>query len=232
MASPDLLTFIARASDGLVLSETWDSGHSEHLAVFKQQAKKILQKLSGAPARCSVDGGTAAAPVVFHYLLEGGVCYLALAGKSFPKRLVFAYLEEIHRAFLEELKRHYGTGAGVDYRSQIDTIQKPYFFITFDRVVQKKRADFRDPNSSASISKLNEGLAEVNTIVRKSLEDIIARGDALNDVSSRASTLRDEAKKFASNARILNVQALLRKYGIAAFLGFLVLFIIYWKVFA
>lgn len=228
--SSDLLTFVARASDGLILSETWDSGHSDSLALFKQQAKKLLARLKNAPARCSVDGGTAAHPILFHYIVDGGICYLALGGKSFPKRLVFAFLEEVHRAFLEELKRHYGTGS-VDYRSQIETIQKPYFFITFDRVVQKKRADFRDPNSSSAMSKLNEGLAEVNSIVRKSLEEMIARGDALEDVSSRASALKDEAKKFAVNARVLNVQAMLRKYGIMVFLVCVVLLILYIKLF-
>lgn len=225
----DLLTFIARASDGLVLSETWDSGQSDSLAVYKQQAKKILTKLKNAPVRCSVDGGTAANPILFHYVIDSGICYLALAGKSFPKRLVFGYLEEVHRAFVEELKRHYGTGS-VDYRSQIETVQKPYYFITFDRTVQKKRSEFRDPNSSSAIAKLNDGLAEVNSIVRKSLEEMVSRGDALEDVSSRALTLKDEAKKFAVNAKVLNVQALLRKYGILAFLGFVVLLIIYVKL--
>jgi vesicle transport protein SEC22 len=164
-------------------------------------------------------------------MIDGGVCYMALASRSFPKRLVFAFLEDIHRAFLEELKRHYGTGS-VDYRSQIETIQKPYFFITFDRVVQKKRAEFRDPNSTSAIAKLNEGLAEVNSIVRKSLEDIIARGDALEDVSSRASTLKDEAKRFSSQARQLNIQAMIRKYGITAFISFVILLILYFKIFA
>ena len=229
-SSSDLLTFIARASDGLILSETWDSGQSDSLALFKQQAKKVLGKLKNAPLKCSVDGGNSSDPVLFHYIVEGGICYLALAGKSFPKRLVFAYLEEIHRSFLEELKRHYGTGS-VDYRSQIETIQKPYFFITFDRFVQKKRAEFRDPNSSSAVQKLNEGLVEVNSIVRKSLEEMIARGDALEDVSSRALTLKDEAKKFSSSAKHLNLQALLRKYGIMAFLTFVVFLIIYVKLF-
>lgn len=228
--STDLLTFVARASDGLILSETWDSGQSDSLSLFKQQAKKILSRLKNAPSRCSVDGGTGSTPILFHYIVDGGICYLALAGKSFPKRLVFAYLEEVHRSFLEELKRHYGTGS-VDYRSQIETIQKPYFFITFDRTVQKKRAEFRDPNSSSAMSKLNDGLAEVNSIVRKSLEEMIQRGDALDDVSSRALTLKDEAKKFALNARVLNVQALMRKYGIMAFLIFVVFVIIYIKLF-
>jgi len=232
MSSEDLLTFIARASDGLILSETWDSGQSENLHIFKQQAKKVLQKLHNQTVtKCSVDGGTPSAPVVFHYLVDGGICYLALASRSFPKRLAFVYLEDVHRAFVEELKRHYGTGS-VDYRSQIETIQKPYSFITFDRTVQKKRAEFRDPNSTSAISKLNEGLAEVNTIVRKSLEDIIARGDALEDVSSRANTLKDEAKRFSVNARHLNLQAMMRKYGITAFISFVILLIIYFKIFA
>jgi len=132
---------------------------------------------------------------------------------------------------LEELKRHYGTTGSVDYRSQIETIQKPYFFITFDRAVQKKRAEYRDPNSTSAVTKLNEGLAEVNSIVRKSLEDIIARGDALEDVSSRATTLRDEAKKFAINAKVLNVQAMLRKYGILAFISFVIIIVLYIKIF-
>lgn len=228
--SPDLLTFIARASDGLILSETWDSGLSDALAVYKQQAKKILTKLKNAPSKCSVDGGTSSSPVIFHYIVEHGICFLCLAGKSFPKRLAFAFLEEIHRAFLEELKRHYGTGS-VDYRSQIETIQKTYFFITFDRTVQKKRAEFRDPNSTSAISKLNEGLAEVNTIVRKSLEEMIARGDALEDVSGRATTLRDEAKKFEKNAQYLNFQAMVRKYAMVGTISFAILLIFYIKLF-
>ena len=229
-SSVDLLTFIARASDGLILSETWDSGQSEALTVYKQQAKKILSKLKNGPSKCTVDGGTGANPIVFHYTVDNGICYMALAGKAFPKRLAFAFLEEVHRSFLEELKRHYGTGS-VDYWSQIETIQKPYFFITFDRTVQRKRQEFRDPNSSSAIAKLNEGLAEVNTIVRKSLEEMVARGDALEDVSGRATTLRDEAKKFEKNAKYLNLQAMMRKYGITAFLAFVFLLIIYIKLF-
>lgn len=228
--SADLLTFIARASDGLILSETWDSGQSDSLIIFKQQAKKILTKLKNAPSKCSVDGGTSANPILFHYLVDSGICFLTLAGKSFPKRLAFAFLDDVHRAFLEELKRHYGTGS-VDYRSQIETIQKPYFFITFDRTVQKKRTEFSDPNSTSALAKLNEGLAEVNSIVRKSLEEMIARGDALEDVSGRATTLRDEAKRFEKSAKYLNWQAMVRKYGIAGSIAFVVLLVIYFKFF-
>ena len=226
----DLVTFVARASDGLILSETWDSGQSDVVSIYKQQAKKILTKLKNGPSKCSVDGGTSASPIIFHYMIESGICYLTLAGKSFPKRLAFVFLDEIHKLFLEELKRHYGTGS-VDYRSQIETIQKPYFFITFDRTVQRKRTEFRDPNSTSAVAKLNEGLAEVNTIVRKSLEEMVARGDALEDVSGRATTLRDEAKKFEKSAKYLNWQAMVRKYGIMGIIGFTILLIIYIKLF-
>jgi vesicle transport protein SEC22 len=229
-AQVDLVTFVARASDGLILSETWDSGQSDTLSVYKQQAKKILTKTKNGPSKCSVDGGTASNPIIFHYMVDSGICYLTLGGKSFPKRLAFAFLDEIHKLFLEELKKHYGTGS-VDYRSQIETIQKPYFFITFDRTVQRKRAEFRDPNSTSAIAKLNEGLAEVNNIVRKSLEEMVARGDALEDVSGRANTLRDEAKKFEKGAKYLNWQAMVRKYGMLGTVGFFIFLILYIKIF-
>jgi hypothetical protein len=32
---------------------------------------------------------------------------------------------------LDELVREFGSGVGIDFRSKIDTIEKPYYFIKF-----------------------------------------------------------------------------------------------------
>ena len=80
--------------------------------------------------------------------------------QDYPKKLAFAFLEEIYRLFLEELKREFGTGA-VDYRSRIECIDKPYYFIKFERVIQRKQREFRDPKSNSSLQKLSESLVEV-----------------------------------------------------------------------
>ncbi len=56
----------------------------------------------------------------FHsYLIEGGVCYLTLCDRSYPKKLAYQYLEELQREF-EKVNR-----------SQIETVARPYAFIKF-----------------------------------------------------------------------------------------------------
>ena len=222
----ELLTFIARSADGLILSETWDSADPQAVMIkHKQEAKKVLARLANAPNRCSID----AEGVVFHYVIEGGVCFLTMTQRNFPKRLAFGFLEEVSRAFTEELKRVLGTS--VDFRSHIDTITKPYSFITFDRVIQRKRQDFKDPNSNQAMNKVTEGLAEVNTIMRQSLEEMLRRGEALEDVGRRADDLKEASKKFSKQANFLNFQAMLRKYGILATIVLIFLFIVWLRFF-
>jgi uncharacterized membrane protein len=56
----------------------------------------------------------------FHsYLIEGGVCYLTLCDRSYPKKLAYQYLEELQHEF-EKVNR-----------SQIETVARPYAFIKF-----------------------------------------------------------------------------------------------------
>lgn len=64
----------------------------------------------------------------FHYTIQDGVSYMTLTDRGYNKKLAFAFLDEIYRAFQDELVREWGT-QGVDYRSKIDTIEKPYYFI-------------------------------------------------------------------------------------------------------
>lgn len=81
--------------------------------------QSIFKKLSAGPSkpppRMSIESG----PFTFHYLIEGGVCYLTLTDKGYPKKLAFQYLEELQ----SEFSRLYGT--------QIDSVTRPYAFIKF-----------------------------------------------------------------------------------------------------
>lgn len=55
------------------------------------------------------------------YIIEGGVCYLTLCERSYPKKLAYQYLEELQREF-EKVNR-----------SQIETVARPYAFIKFGK---------------------------------------------------------------------------------------------------
>ncbi len=51
------------------------------------------------------------------------------------------------------MKREFGTQMGVDYRSKIETIDKPYAFIKFERQITKKKSEYRDFGSNKQLSK-------------------------------------------------------------------------------
>ena len=70
------LVFIARANDGLVLVETWESSSLQAGHTLKQQAKTLLKKIGSGPEKCSVDvsGG-----YCFHYARDDGIVYMVLA---------------------------------------------------------------------------------------------------------------------------------------------------------
>jgi len=221
------VTYIARVLDGLILVETWDDTN-KITAQLKNQAKMLLKKLNSMPPRLSVE---AAGEFCFHYSTRDGVCYLALFDKGYPKNLAFAFLEDIHKLFQEDLKREFGTGA-VDYRSHIETIEKPYYFIKFDRQITKKKAEYRDPSSTKALNRLNENLTEVSSIMRQNIDEILHRGDNLDTISDKARDLRDTSKQFKDTTRMLSFMTALQKYGVPAVIGLVVLLVIWSKVFS
>lgn len=211
--------------DGLILVETWDDTNKVSQQL-KTQAKQLLRKLHNMPARCSVE---ASGGLVFHYKMEDGVCYMALFDIAYPKNLAFAFIEDISRLFGEELKREFGTTAGIDYRSHIETIEKPYYFIKFDRQITKKKAEYRDPQSSKALSRLNENLTEVSTIMRQNIEEILHRGENLEEVGKKANTLKNASNEFKGMTRMLSFQTMIQKFMVPIVIGLVVLLIIFLK---
>ncbi|CAD7973885.1 unnamed protein product [Amoebophrya sp. A25] len=221
------LVFISRVVDGLVLVETWESSAMHGVSQLKQQAKLLRKRINSGPDRCTVD---VAGGYQFHYRIDDGVCFMVLTGQDYPKKLAFAFLEEIYRLFLEELKREFGTHS-VDYRSRIECIDKPYYFIKFERTIQRKQKEYRDPKSNSSLQKLSDSLVEVQSVMRQNLDDLIEKGEKLERVGAKASSLRDHSKSFRDNAKMLSLQALFRQYAVLGGIGIFILFILWWKLF-
>ena len=92
------LTMLARVADGLPLAEGLDSDRQQDLEQYKQQAKTLFKKLSQGPpppSRMSYESGA----FFLHYLIEGGVCYLTLCDRGYPKKLAYQYLEDLCKEF-------------------------------------------------------------------------------------------------------------------------------------
>ena len=57
----------------------------------------------------------------YSYVIEKGVCYLVLCEASFPKKLAFAYLEDLQAEFHEQ------------HGKKVPTVSRPYSFIEFGK---------------------------------------------------------------------------------------------------
>ncbi|KAM3568855.1 hypothetical protein VYU27_009036, partial [Nannochloropsis oceanica] len=139
----------ARVQDGLLLVASTDAAHemSEQMDVYKSQAKQLLRKLNArSPAKQIIESG----PCSFFYLLDQNICYLTLADKGYPRKLLFSYLEEIKDGFIQELSRDFGP----EWKRQVETAARPYAFIKFDKFIQSKRRDYLDPTSRRNTSKV------------------------------------------------------------------------------
>eukprot|EP00566_Odontella_aurita_P028003 CAMPEP_0113528978 /NCGR_PEP_ID=MMETSP0015_2-20120614/2140_1 /TAXON_ID=2838 /ORGANISM="Odontella" /LENGTH=190 /DNA_ID=CAMNT_0000427561 /DNA_START=684 /DNA_END=1253 /DNA_ORIENTATION=- /assembly_acc=CAM_ASM_000160 len=187
---PPLLTFAARVSDGLPLVASF-APTSEVLEEHKQQAKQILRGLASSRSAAKMSIETTARKV-FHYLIRDNICYMTLTESSYPKRLAFLYLEEIGDGFIEELTRDYSD----QWRSAVDTAARPYQFIKFDQFIQRKQRDFVDPTSRQNATKLNEDLNDIHSIMKKNIEEVLNRGEKLENVSAISSRLVDQSKEF------------------------------------
>jgi|TARA_B110000977_G_scaffold96984_1_gene127822 vesicle transport protein SEC22 len=209
------LTMLARVADGLPLAEGLESDRQADLETYKQQAKSLFKKLGTGPpppSRMSYESG----PYFLHYMIEGGVCYLTLTDRGYPKKLAYQYLEDLQKEFTNQ--------HGHD---SIETVARPYAFIKFDTFIQKTKKLYQDTRTQRNLTKLNEDLHDIQNVMSRNINDILGQGERLDHVSSMSETLRNESRKYSSRAKDLSRQALIQKYApIAVVIGFVLLLLI------
>lgn len=203
-------TYIARVADGLILVSSMENsgggGPGDRMEIYKNQAKQIIKKLN---PRSTTKMSIESSPYVFHYMIEDGICYLTLTDKTYPKRLAFLFLEDISREFVEDLKAEHGD----KWLNIVETVGRQYAFIKFDRVIQKRRRDYSDPSSSSNMKKLNDDLHSIQNIMRKSIDDILDRGNKLDEVSEISKNLASESKRYKWGAKQLSMTALMKQWA-------------------
>ncbi|XP_013787129.1 vesicle-trafficking protein SEC22b-like [Limulus polyphemus] len=209
-----LMTMIARLVDGLPLAASVqeDEQSGRNTLEYQNQAKMLFRKLNTqSPPFCSIETG----PYMFHYFIDGEVCYLALCEKSFSKRLAFAYLDDLHNEFSSQ------------YGNRVATVSRPYSFIEFDTYIQKSKKSFMDSRSRRNLSTLNTELQDVQKIMVQNIDDVLQRGSTLSDLDTKSSNLAVLSQKYKKDAHYLNLRSTYAKVAAAAVIVF-VFFIYFW----
>merc|ERR1712073_149878 len=127
------LTMIGRVTDGLPLAASVQT-EERSTTDFQNQGKLFFKKLkNNSPTDGSLETKNG---MVFHYIIRNGVCYLVLCESSFPKKLVFSYLDDLNSEFF------------VQYGARIDSVTRPYAFIEFDSYIQKSKRSYSDQRNA------------------------------------------------------------------------------------
>ncbi|XP_016357290.1 vesicle-trafficking protein SEC22b-B-like isoform X1 [Sinocyclocheilus anshuiensis] len=215
-----LLTMIARLADGLPLAasmqeeEQGNEKMGRDLQQYQSQAKQLLRKLNEqSPNRCTLEAGS----MTFHYVIEKGVCYLVLCEAGFPKKLAFAYLEDLQAEFHEQ------------HGKKVPTVSRPYSFIEFDTYIQKTKKSYIDSRARRNLSNINTELQDVQRIMVANIEEVLQRGEALSALDSKASNLSSLSKKYRSDAKYLNTRSTYAKLAAGGvFFIMLIVYIRFW----
>lgn len=211
-----LSTLLARIPDGLPLAASVDDEETEtDLSEYKQQAKLIFRRLNEtSEPRCSIESGK----FTLHYIMVNSVVYLCIAGKAYPRKLAFSYLDELSKEFDRS------------YASEISKPNlRPYAFVKFDTFIQRTKKLYQDTRTQSNLDRLNEDLGEVTRVMTKNMEDLLWRGDSLDRMSTMSSSLRDESLKYRKAARQINIDAFYRKWAPVGVIGFMFIFVIWWR---
>lgn len=218
------LTFIGRVSDGMMLCETYEDLQQENHEL-KTLAKNTMRKLARAPDACVLETDL---HHTFYYKIIDGVCYLTCAEAKYPKKLAMAFLEELIAGFQEEMKKTWGTGESVDIRSKIDTIERPYFFIKFDRFIKKKRQVYLSP--SQDMMEAHKELEDVKNMLRQNINTLLERDRTLGEIGTMAEKLKLNSADFAKQAKKLNFAMWLRTYGVCIGVALFLLFALWYSI--
>jgi vesicle transport protein SEC22 len=189
---------------------------------------------------------------VFYYMVRDSLCFLTMTEARYPKRLAFLYLDEVGDLVLQELVREFGnnvstTDGGVvllpvcallmtiflsyctQWRVEVDQTARPFRFIHYDPIIQRKQKEFQDERQQRS--KLNNDLSEIQSIMKKNITDILDRGEKLDNVQNISQELMSKSSNFKWGTRKLTWQARMQQYMPIIVIVLIVCFIIYVKFF-
>ncbi len=131
-------------------------------------------------------------------------------------------------SFIEHLVQQHG---GDGWRRTVETAARPYAFIQFDPILQRKQREFVDPSSRVNSDKLSKDLSDIHSIMRQNIEQVLNRGEKLEHVSEISNNLVSESKKFKWGAKKLTLQAKINQYGPIVAMGLFIMVVIYIKFF-
>lgn len=155
---------------------------------FEDVARNMLHKI---PTSLDMKTTYESDNYMFHCLVNNGILFMCVAESDFGKRLPYAFLTEVNKAF--------STGS-LTYRAP--TASDGELNTDFRPVLARNMERFSDTKSSGdSMSKLQEQVSEVKGVMTQNIDRILERGERLDDLLTKSSSLEATSQTFQQTSR-------------------------------
>lgn len=146
--------------------------------------------------------------------------FLGLFDKSFA--------QTVAQSLLADVRKEVGAGRGMQRRllsllvqfSQLYDARRvaagssAYFLMEFESFLEKSKKAYSQSASARALDKINGNLSEIQRVMSKSLNEVVSRGDDLDQLSSKSDTVLMESEQYRKASVDLNRAKWLQKYGV------------------
>lgn len=151
-------------------------------------ARRILEKLPpGGDSRISYSQDRH----IFHIMKADGLVFLCMANDTFGRRIPFAYLEDIHTRFIKTYGRVANTALAYAMNDE------------FSRVLHEQMDYFSSNPNADTINRVKGEIAEVRAVMVENIDKVLERGDRIELLVDKTSTIQDNTFRFKKQSRRL-----------------------------
>jgi vesicle transport protein SEC22 len=104
---------------------------------------------------------------------------------------------------------------------------KPYQYMSFETFITKTKRVYADSRAKDGLHDVNNQLNDVKNIMNKNINDLLNRGENLNNLQDLSSSLREQSVKYKKYAKKINWDLLIKQYAPVAVVALVFLLLIY-----
>jgi len=127
----------------------------------------------------------------FHYYATDGLIFLCMSDEQFPRRIAFAFLEDIKNRFLAVYKTTYKTALSFGMNEE------------FSRVLKRQMEYYSYDPSVDKIATVQKKVDETKKVMVENIERVLDRGEKIELLVSRTEHLQDQSYKFSQASKDL-----------------------------
>ena len=129
------------------------------------------------------------------WVTQDGIAATAMTDNEYPERAAYTLLNKLIMEFRDQFQ-----SAGVLDQDPIE--KKPLKFPQMEIFLR----DWQNPHEADKLLKIEKELEEVSEIVHKNLKDLLARGEAMEDLMDKSESLNQASVQFYKQAKKNNTR--------------------------